>query len=108
MGVSPPSGRGSVGGAPSAASSGPAPSADSGHVTGGPRSTHSVSSAKEMSIASSSPLDLDPGDFVSEESVQETTAEVTKKSRKKKMKGSERTTKRFPPGSVFSEENRSR
>ena len=57
-----------------------------------------------MSIASSSPLDLDPGDFVSEESVQETTAEftkVTKKSRKKKMKGSERTTKRFPPGSVF-------
>lgn len=110
-GVSPPSGRGSVGGAPSAASSGPAPSADSGHVTGGPRSTHSISSAKEMSIASSPPLDLDPGDFVSEESVQETTAEftkVTKKQRKKKMKGSERTNKRFPPGSVFSEENRSR
>ena len=77
-----------------------------------------------MSIASSPPLDLDPGDFVSEESVQEhmvrpgmngaigkivhvvflfqeTTAEFTKVTKKqRKKKGRERGT-RFPPGSVF-------
>jgi len=102
---------------PSLASSGranSAPSNDSGHVSAEPCSLPSVSSTKEMSIASSPPLDLDHVEFVSEEScTQETTntefTKVTKKQRKKKS-GSirERPDRTYQSGSAFSEENRSR
>eukprot|EP00092_Neocalanus_flemingeri_P028707 GFUD01031168.1.p1 GENE.GFUD01031168.1~~GFUD01031168.1.p1 ORF type:complete len:1328 (+),score=372.05 GFUD01031168.1:241-4224(+) len=102
---------------PSLASSGranSAPSNDSGHVSAEPCSLPSVSSTKEMSIASSPPLDLDHVEFVSEESCsQETTntefTKVTKKQRKKKG-GSirERPDRMYQSGSAFSEENRSR
>jgi len=102
---------------PSLASSGranSAPSNDSGHVSAEPCSLPSVSSIKEMSIASSPPLDLDHVEFVSEEScTQETTntefTKVTKKQRKKKS-GSirERPDRTYQSGSAFSEENRSR
>merc|ERR1719206_443278 len=102
---------------PSVASSGranSAPSNDSGHVSAEPCSLPSVSSIKEMSIASSPPLDLDHVEFVSEESCsQETTntefTKVTKKQRKKKS-GSikERPDRTYQSGSAFSEENRSR
>lgn len=102
---------------PSLASSGranSAPSNDSGHVSAEPCSLPSVSSTKEMSIASSPPLDLDHVEFVSEESCsQETTntefTKVTKKQRKKKS-GSirERPDRTYQSGSAFSEENRSR
>jgi len=102
---------------PSLASSGranSAPSNDSGHVSAEPCSLPSVSSTKEMSIASSPPLDLDHVEFVSEEScTQESTntefTKVTKKQRKKKS-GSirERPDRMYQSGSAFSEENRSR
>jgi len=102
---------------PSLASSGranSAPSNDSGHVSAEPFSLPSVSSTKEMSIASSPPLDLDHVEFVSEESCgQEATntefTKVTKKQRKKKS-GSirERPDRTYQSGSAFSEENRSR
>jgi len=102
---------------PSLASSGranSAPSNDSGHVSAEPFSLPSISSTKEMSIASSPPLDLDHVEFVSEESCsQETTntefTKVTKKQRKKKS-GSirERPDRTYQSGSAFSEENRSR
>ena len=74
---------------------------DSGHVSGGPFSLPSISSTKEMSIASSPPLDLDPNEFSEEScrdpgdlsSISEFT-QVTKKQRKKKKRGGV-----YPPGS---------
>ena len=68
---------------------------DSGHVSGGPFSLPSISSTKEMSIASSPPLDLDPNEF-SEESCKDPSefTQVTKKQRKKKKRGGV-----YPPGS---------
>jgi len=74
---------------------------DSGHVSGGPFSLPSISSTKEMSIASSPPLDLDSIEFT-EESVKDVAdvashhsefTKVTKKQRKKKKRGV------YPPGS---------
>ena len=72
---------------------------DSGHVSGGPCSLPSISSTKEMSIASSPPLDIDPIEF-SEDNYKDITdiavtnhnefTKVTKKQRKKKKRGSER------------------
>merc|ERR1719394_2347575 len=68
----------------------PSSSNDSGHVSAGPCSLPSISSTKEMSIASSPPLDLDPEMF-SEDSVYKDIGvmsneftKVTKKQRKKK------------------------
>jgi len=75
---------------------------DSGHVSGGPFSLPSISSTKEMSIASSPPLDLDSIEFT-EESLKDVAdvsaahhsefTKVTKKQRKKKKRGV------YPPGS---------
>merc|ERR1719394_1169160 len=68
----------------------PSSSNDSGHVSAGPCSLPSISSTKEMSIASSPPLDLDPEMF-REDSVYKDIGvmsneftKVTKKQRKKK------------------------
>merc|ERR1719397_502563 len=81
---------------------------DSGHVSGGPCSLPSISSTKEMSIASSPPLDIDPIEF-SEDNYKDITdiavtnhnefTKVTKKQRKKKKRGSERVLYCDPPGS---------
>merc|ERR1719394_1973062 len=70
----------------------PSSSNDSGHVSAGPCSLPSISSTKEMSIASSPPLDLDPEMFSEESSykdigdiaVSNEFTKVTKKQRKKK------------------------
>merc|ERR1719410_1792244 len=81
---------------------------DSGHVSAGPCSLPSISSTKELSIASSPPLDLDPSEF-SEEAYEElaelggdmvTSSEftkVTKKQRKKKKRSVMGSV--YPPGS---------
>ena len=86
---------------------------DSGHVSGGPCSLPSISSTKEMSIASSPPLDIDPIEF-SEDNYKDITdiavtnhnefTKVTKKQRKKKKRGSERV---LYPQSSHEDETRS-
>jgi len=89
-----------------------APSNDSGHVSAEPCSLPSVSSTKEMSIASSPPLDLDPTEYlVAEEGIMHVTefTKVTKKQRKKRGGAvRERPDRTYHTGSAFSEENRSR
>jgi hypothetical protein len=88
-----------------------APSNDSGHVSAEPGSLPSLSSTKDMSIASSPPLDLDPAeDLAAGEELQNTVTEftkVTKKQRRKRAGGvRERPERPYQQGSAFAEENR--
>merc|ERR550532_2758713 len=91
-----------------------APSNDSGHVSAEPYSLPSVSSTKEMSIASSPPLDLDPAeDLTAEDVILHSTefTKVTKKQRRKRGAGARERNDRphvYHQGSAFAEENRSR
>merc|ERR1719278_731683 len=91
-----------------------APSNDSGHVSAEPYSLPSVSSTKEMSIASSPPLDLDPAeDLTAEDVILHSTefTKVTKKQRRKRAAGARERSERphvYHQGSAFAEENRSR
>merc|ERR1719209_1361280 len=63
-----------------------APSNDSGHVSAEPYSLPSVSSTKEMSIASSPPLDLDPAEDLTAEDVILHSTEFTKVTKKQRRK----------------------
>lgn len=90
-----------------------APSNDSGHVSAEPGSLPSLSSTKDMSIASSPPLDLDPAeDLTAGDELHNTVTEftkVTKKQRRKRAGGvRERPERPYQQGSAFAEENRGR
>ena len=73
---------------------------DSGHVSAGPYSLPSISSTKEMSIASSPPLDveLDHTEF-SDESFMVSSNEFTKVTKKQRKKKTLKRSQVYPPGS---------
>ena len=74
---------------------------DSGHVSAGPYSLPSIASTKEMSIASSPPLDveLDPSEMFSDENFMVSSNEFTKVTKKQRKKKTLKRGQVYPPGS---------